>query len=136
VLYAYHIEPAIGDYYTLMGQRCNPAVAGLPADWSLVVEGMGFEAHDGKRVTVAAGDQRRTITISGGRFRERFPGLGFHLPPTSFFVDLNDDGGCQPGIDLVGDKSPTARIELFDLERWATFTPGQAGMEPFRKCPL
>lgn len=89
----------------------RPGVNGRPAYLDLVVNGAGFESHEGQRVHVLARDYQSQLSlgygsamVAQGKFVLRFPrGYAmFSYQPMFFYVDLDGNGACDPAVDHLG----------------------------------
>lgn len=89
----------------------RPGVNGRPPYLDLVVNGAGFESHEGQRVHVLARDYHSQLSLGygsavvvQGRFVLRFPRgyATFSYQPMFFYVDVDNSGDCDPAVDHLG----------------------------------
>jgi len=105
--------------------RRYPEPVALPTQ----VTASGFEAHDGRTVTVAiqsgAGLITATAVVTSGRFEVRFDApLAAAWPPSAFgYVDVDEDGRCGPTVDVTFIESLT-QVGSFDAPAYALHLMG------------
>lgn len=116
------------------GERCNPE-GYQPEKWTLTIEGRDFHAFSGRRVVLVANGRRWTSAIVDGAFREVLVGAGSGSLQDGFFIDLNDDGECQMGMDLVGHQPGHVQADMLALTRSQVLTPAQGSVRHVFDCP-